>query len=43
MLRDFFFCVCLHRDFHDVLADGVGDDSALDGLAVEGDALHTLL
>ena len=36
-------CVCLHRDLYHMLAGGVGDDGALDGLSVDDDLLDTLL
>ena len=33
----------LHRNYNTVLTSRVGDDGAIDRLAIKGDALHTLL
>ena len=37
------YLCCLHRNLYGVLAGRVGDDGAIDGLAIENNLLHTLL
>ena len=43
--EDYCFVIStdLHRNFYDVLTSRVGDHSTIDGLAIKGDGLHTLL